>query len=371
MMSGGERMKKERLRSEQIYQAMVDDEAFANLPSLLARSLGARSCVIHWRDAQHHAEILSHSQYFSDEHMLDYAENFVAHDDWTNRANEREFVNRVWNAEQLVPSADYQRSVFYNDWIRGMGDDTFHCMGTVMETERGLGIIGLHRGKAQATFDGDAIKGLNRNIVHLRRMLTVRARLIRDSARIRDLAALLDCNPAPMLAVNPRGRIVHANAAAQALLEAGHLIGDPGGQLGAAAPATDRELALAIARASDPASPSASLVIATAPGGHRIELTLAPVRDRGTGLVLVTVRDPDAQVRSALQPSGSGERLAPRELMVARLVGRGLRNREIAEQMGLTEGTVKVYLHNVFAKAGVTTRTELALLVGPQGTRPG
>jgi two-component system nitrate/nitrite response regulator NarP len=57
--------------------------------------------------------------------------------------------------------------------------------------------------------------------------------------------------------------------------------------------------------------------------------------------------------------------------MVARLVGRGLRNREIAEQMGLTEGTVKVYLHNVFAKAGVTTRTELALLVGPQGTRPG
>ena len=31
-----------RLHSEQIYQAMVDDEAFAELPSLLARSVGAR-----------------------------------------------------------------------------------------------------------------------------------------------------------------------------------------------------------------------------------------------------------------------------------------------------------------------------------------
>ena len=360
-------MKKERLRSEQIYQAMVDDEAFANLPALLAQSLGARSCVIHWRDAQHHAEILSHSQYFSDEHMLNYAENFVEHDDWTNRANERGFVNRVWNAEELVPSPDYQRGVFYNEWIRGMGDDTFHCMGTVMETDRGLGIIGLHRGKGQATFDAEAVKGLNRNIVHLRRMLTVRARLIKNASRIRDLAALLDCNPTPMLAVNARGRIVHANAAADALLEAGILIGDSGGHLTATMPASNRELTQAIARVSDPVAPAASLVIATAPGGHRLELTLAPVRDRGTGLVLVTARDPDAQIRSALQPGGSGERLAPRELMVARLVSRGLRNREIAEQMGLTEGTVKVYLHNVFSKAGVATRTELAMLIGSQG----
>ncbi|MDQ3140473.1 MAG: LuxR C-terminal-related transcriptional regulator, partial [Pseudomonadota bacterium] len=75
---------------------------------------------------------------------------------------------------------------------------------------------------------------------------------------------------------------------------------------------------------------------------------------------------PDAQIRSALRSAGGDDRLAPRELMVARLVGRGLRNREIAERMGLTEGTVKVYLHNLFAKVGVTSRTELALLIGPQ-----
>lgn len=53
--------------------------------------------------------------------------------------------------------------------------------------------------------------------------------------------------------------------------------------------------------------------------------------------------------------------LAPRERELIRCVRMGLRNRAIAEQLGVTEGTVKVYLHAVFEKLGVRTRTELAI----------
>jgi two-component system nitrate/nitrite response regulator NarP len=53
--------------------------------------------------------------------------------------------------------------------------------------------------------------------------------------------------------------------------------------------------------------------------------------------------------------------LAPRERELIRFVARGLRNREIAEELGVTEGTVKVYLHAVFDKLGVKNRTELAI----------
>ena len=56
-----------------------------------------------------------------------------------------------------------------------------------------------------------------------------------------------------------------------------------------------------------------------------------------------------------------GPSLAPRERELIRCVARGLRNREIAEQLGVTEGTVKVYLHAVFDKLGVKNRTELAI----------
>ena len=56
--------------------------------------------------------------------------------------------------------------------------------------------------------------------------------------------------------------------------------------------------------------------------------------------------------------------LAPRERQLVDFVRRGLRNREIAEQLGVTEGTVKAYLHAVFEKLGVSSRTELAIRAG-------
>ena len=68
------------------------------------------------------------------------------------------------------------------------------------------------------------------------------------------------------------------------------------------------------------------------------------------------------RVRDAGQPAtGVGRSpLAPRELQLIGLVRKGLRNREIARQLGVTEGTVKAYLHAIFEKLGVSTRTELA-----------
>lgn len=54
--------------------------------------------------------------------------------------------------------------------------------------------------------------------------------------------------------------------------------------------------------------------------------------------------------------------LAPRERAIVDLLRTGMRNREIAEDLGITEGTVKVYLHRIYEKLGVGNRTELALL---------
>ncbi|WP_374405186.1 response regulator [Pelagerythrobacter sp.] len=59
--------------------------------------------------------------------------------------------------------------------------------------------------------------------------------------------------------------------------------------------------------------------------------------------------------------------LSSRERTVAALVQRGLRNKEIASELGLTEGTVKVHLHKVFEKLEVRGRTELILLAKEHG----
>jgi DNA-binding CsgD family transcriptional regulator len=53
--------------------------------------------------------------------------------------------------------------------------------------------------------------------------------------------------------------------------------------------------------------------------------------------------------------------LTPRETQLVTLVAQGLRNKEIAGTLGLTEGTVKVYLTRIFRKLDLDDRLELAL----------
>jgi two-component system nitrate/nitrite response regulator NarL len=52
--------------------------------------------------------------------------------------------------------------------------------------------------------------------------------------------------------------------------------------------------------------------------------------------------------------------LTSREAELAHLVSRGLRNKEIARELHLSEGTVKIYLHHIYRKLGLGGRTQLA-----------
>jgi two-component system, NarL family, nitrate/nitrite response regulator NarL len=57
-----------------------------------------------------------------------------------------------------------------------------------------------------------------------------------------------------------------------------------------------------------------------------------------------------------------GKILTEREREVMFLVADGLTNKEIARRLSLTEGTIKIHLHNIYRKAAVSNRTALAAL---------
>jgi DNA-binding NarL/FixJ family response regulator len=59
--------------------------------------------------------------------------------------------------------------------------------------------------------------------------------------------------------------------------------------------------------------------------------------------------------------------LTPRELETTRLVASGLRNKAIASCLSVTEGTVKIHLHNIYRKLNLDSRLNLILYAQKKG----
>lgn len=74
-------------------------------------------------------------------------------------------------------------------------------------------------------------------------------------------------------------------------------------------------------------------------------------------LIEALVED-DCPVESSLVGSRA---LSQREHQITRLVAEGFSNRQISQQLQLSEHTIKNYLFRIFEKLGVTTRVELTL----------
>jgi DNA-binding NarL/FixJ family response regulator len=87
----------------------------------------------------------------------------------------------------------------------------------------------------------------------------------------------------------------------------------------------------------------------------------APLQPSVARKILGRLRSPASSASSPPQEPLAPESLSEREMAVLRLLGRGAANREIAEALALTEGTVKNYISAILAKTGLHDRTQAAL----------
>jgi DNA-binding NarL/FixJ family response regulator len=71
----------------------------------------------------------------------------------------------------------------------------------------------------------------------------------------------------------------------------------------------------------------------------------------------------DAMVSNQPATPSSMERLSERERQISYMVARGMRNRDIATDLNISENTVKRHLQSIFSKTGSRDRLELAVLV--------
>jgi len=74
----------------------------------------------------------------------------------------------------------------------------------------------------------------------------------------------------------------------------------------------------------------------------------------------VSVQLVERALNIAANGNSSDGGLTPRESEIAEGVASGLQNKEIAEKLGIADGTVRIHVHNIFKKLGIQNRVELA-----------
>ena len=89
-----------------------------------------------------------------------------------------------------------------------------------------------------------------------------------------------------------------------------------------------------------------------------LEQALAIFQQLGAPLWAQRARDDLARVVGAVPPSST--ELTPTEQRIARLVGEGMKNREVADALFISVKTVEANLSRIFHKLGVRSRTELS-----------
>jgi DNA-binding NarL/FixJ family response regulator len=85
------------------------------------------------------------------------------------------------------------------------------------------------------------------------------------------------------------------------------------------------------------------------------------VRQGGAPMSREIARKVIASFQEPLAPSAEVEELSPREREILELLAQGFPNKEIADRVGLTDGTVRWHLRHVYHKLHVRSRTEAAL----------
>lgn len=354
---------KHALAVEDIYEAAFDDECFAGFAAALASAFGVRSALVHWVHKDGAAEILSHSGYFTDEQLADYAQNFVAMDPWIEAAARAGQVNSVMNLEELVPAARFTNTEFYNEYFRAMGDDTCRCLGIRLETESGAGYLALHRGLTEDAFDESVTSRLAEYLPHIRRVLAIRSKISAAQHHAAGVSAAFDAIGLPILLVDARLRIKQANPAAEDLLREESALRCRLGTLEAMSPAANALLRNAInAALADEQGPPAAVAVPASMGAP-LCLSIAPKVSRGQRLALILASAPSREQDDRAHRLRLLFRLSPSEAMLAVMLADGHSPAEIAEARQVSVGTVRLQIKHIAAKLGCNRQSQIVGVV--------
>jgi DNA-binding CsgD family transcriptional regulator len=271
----------------------------------------------------------------------------------------------------LVTKSAFQRSAFFNDFVRTVGDDTSYCMAALFPMDNAMGVLAFHRGANQDDFDIEDERRLAASLPEIRNLLQVRARLAVAERRARDLELTLARFPKAVLHVEHKGRIAYANFAAEVILQRGDVLQIlPGGRIkakGVNAARFEKALIGALEHGEG------SAFILSRAEGLSYQVTIAPLyaASAQSTVDLISVVDPAATEAAPIAEFMGLFNLTRAEAEIAANLAAGQGVEEISEARQIQIGTARTHVKHILQKTGTRRQGQLIALLkdAPRLTR--
>ena len=282
-------------------------------------------------------------------------------------------VGDVATTNDIMPEREWRASRLYREWCKPqrVSDLISILLEKTNTTEAAVTVV---RHERHGLFDEEARNQMRLLAPHFRRAVLIGNVIDLQKVEAAALADTLDGLAASMILVDSNGRIVHANAAGQAMLSDGSVLRGAGGKLAAINRHADATLKDVITNIEneDAARGSAGIAVPlSAPDGERYVAHVLPLtsgarrkaKSRYSAVAAIFVRRAELEASHPVDALIDAFRLTPAELRVLMMIVQVGGVPEVAPILGISEATVKTHLQRIFDKTGTNRQADLVKLV--------
>ena len=282
-------------------------------------------------------------------------------------------VGDVSSSSIIIPPAEFFETRFYREWARpqGLVDNVFAILE---RSPTSIAAFIVFRHERDGLADDDARQLLGLIAPHLRRAVLIGKVIDLRTIEAATFADTLDGLNAGIFLVDATGRIVHANAAGHGILAVGDILRSFAGRLVAHDQQVDEVLqdAFKATEHGDGAIGTKGIAVPLiARDGERHVAHILPLtsgaRRRAELAIAATaalfVQKAALEIPSRPEAIAKAYKLTPTELRVLLTLVEVGGGPEVAEVLGIADGTVKTHLSHLFQKTGVKHQVDLVRLV--------
>ena len=263
-------------------------------------------------------------------------------------------LDRAGTIFNYIDEQEYLETRFYREWCQPQ--DYYDMIGSIIARRMDeVGTVSVLGTKERKRFSAEDIEMMGYITPHVRRAASLAGLLQHRSVSTNGFEAVMDALPTAVLLVGPDGRLVRANAAAEALLSSGSIVRKSNGFVEFPNAACDRAIRAAVAIAS-----RTPQLVAIPGSNNNTKLTAAVLSADVSGATCaILIHEPKTDLPAHGKYLVETFGFTPREIAVLLPMMQGQSVSEIADSLGVALPTVRTHVARLFAKTGSDRQADL------------